>query len=59
MTNEQRIREEISTTEKLAKYLIIYNDYWGMFYASDGNSFYNIEEAIDYEVEWLRSESNQ
>ena len=59
MTNEQRIREEISTTEKLAKYLIIYNDYWGMFYASDGSSFCNIEEAIDYEVEWLRRKSNK
>lgn len=59
MTNEERIREEIVTTEKLANYLIVYNDYYGMFYASDGSSFYDIKEAIDYEIDWLQTESSQ
>jgi hypothetical protein len=58
MTNEQRIRKEISTTEKLAKYLVVYNDYWGYFYTSDGSSFLLKEEAIDYEISWLKSKSN-
>lgn len=59
MTNEERIREEIVTTEKLANYLIVYNDYYGMIYASDGSSFYDIKEAIDYEIDWLQTESSQ
>lgn len=48
MTNEQRIRETISTTEKLADYLITYNDYNGKYYTSDGTHFYVEEEAIEY-----------
>ena len=58
MTNEQRIKNEISTTEKLAEYLIVYNDYDGKYYTSDGTAFYVKEEAIEYEVEWLQSESD-
>lgn len=58
MTNEQRIRNNISTTEKLAEYLITYNDYNGKYYTSDSTSFYVEEEAIEYEIEWLQSESD-
>lgn len=57
MTNEQRIRNIISTTEKLAEYLLAYNEHDGKYYASDGTAFYLEEEAIEYEVEWLQSES--
>ena len=59
MTNEKRIRKEISTTEKLAKYLVIYNDYWGYFYTSDGSKFFIEEDAINYEINWLKSKSNK
>jgi hypothetical protein len=59
MTNEQRIRNNISTTEKLAEYLIVYNDYNGKYYTSDGTAFYVEKEAIEYEVEWLQSESDK
>lgn len=58
MTNEKRIRKEISTTEKLAKYLVAYNDYWGYFYTSDGSKFNIKEDAINYEINWLKSESH-
>lgn len=58
MTNEQKIREEISTTERLAEYLITYNDGDGRYYVSDGEYFYDINEAIKYEIEWLKREVN-
>lgn len=58
MTNERRIRRNISTTEKLADYLINYNDCNGKYYTSDGTAFYIKKEAIEYEVEWLQSESD-
>lgn len=57
MTNEERIKNEIITTEALARYLIKYNDDCGMFYTSDGNAFAWREDAIKHEIEWLRSES--
>ena len=57
MTNEERIKKEIITTENLAKYLVVYNDDWGMYYTSDGSGFYWWKDAIDYEIEWLKSES--
>lgn len=58
MTNEERIRKEILTIEALAEYLVVYNDDWGMYYTSDGNGFYWKQDAIDHEIEWLRSESD-
>ena len=58
MTNEKRIRKYISTTEKLAEYLVNYNDYYGEYYTSDGSSFYIKKEAIKHEIEWLQSESD-
>ena len=39
MTNEQKIREKISTTEGLANYLITYDDSYGEFLASDSERF--------------------
>lgn len=59
MTNEERIRNNISTTEKLAEYLIIYNDYYGEYYTSDNYVFEprEREKAIKHEIEWLKSES--
>lgn len=57
MTNEERVREEILTTEALARYLVAYNDDWGMYYTSDGNGFYFEIDAINHEIEWLKSES--
>ena len=58
MTNEERIKQEIVTTEALARYLVIYNDDYGMYYTSDGNSYYWKEDAIKHEIEWLQSESD-
>ena len=58
MTNEERVRKEILTTEALAEYLVVYNDDWGMYYTSDGDGFYWKKDAIDHEIEWLKSESN-
>jgi len=56
MTNEERVRKEILTTKALARYLVVYNDDWGMYYTSDGNGFYWKEDAINYEIKWLKSE---
>lgn len=58
MTNEERIKKEMLTTEVLARYLVSYNDDWGAYYTSDGTSFYHRSEAINYEIKWLQSESN-
>lgn len=58
MTNEQKIRSELSTTEGLAEYLVIYNDYYGYFYTSDGTACDTKYEAIRHEVDWLCSESD-
>ena len=58
MTNEERIKKEIVTTEALARYLVDYSDNYGMFYTSDGNAFAWYEDAINHEIEWLRSESD-
>lgn len=57
MTNEERIKKEIFTTEYLAEQLIVHNVQEDMFITSDGNGFYWKEDAIKYEIEWLRSES--
>lgn len=57
MTNEERIKKEIFTTEYLAEHFVVYNEHENMFVASDGNRFYWKEDAIKYEIEWLRSES--
>lgn len=59
MTNEQRIREKISTIEGLADYLVIYNDYYGEFYTSDGESFDRKDEAVKHEIEWLKEKYNR
>ena len=51
MTNEQRIRENISTIEGLANYLVTYDDYYGEFSTSDCERFDRKEEAIKHEIE--------
>ena len=58
MTNEERVRQEIFTTESLARYLVVYNERNGMYYTSDGNAFYWSIDAINHEIEWLKSESD-
>lgn len=58
MTNEEKIRKEIITTKALAEYLISYNDDSSMYYTSDDNGFYWLEDAINHEIKWLQSESN-
>ena len=57
MTNEERIKEKMFTTESLAEQLVVYDKHENMFRTSDGNGFYWKEDAIKYEIEWLRSES--
>ncbi len=56
MTNEQKIREKIKTIEKLADFLIYYNDDNGKYFTSDSESFDKKEDAIAHEVKWLESE---
>lgn len=56
MTNEQRIRMQISTIEGLADYLVAYNDSYGEFYTSDCGSFEKKSEAVKHEIEWLKKE---
>ena len=56
MTNEQKIREKISTTEALAESLVVYNDGDGRYYVSNGEYFYDRDEAITYEIKLLKSE---
>lgn len=57
MTNEERIKEKILTTEYLAELLVNYDTSVGMYCTSDGNGFYWKKDAIKYEIEWLQSES--
>ena len=59
MTNEEKIRSEIATTEGLVEYLVEYNDYDGYFYTIDGTSFDTKYEAVEYTVKWLQSESEE
>ena len=56
MTNEQRIREKISTIEGLAEYLITYDVRDGVFYTSNEEYFGNKRDAIEHEIEWLKNE---
>lgn len=56
VTNEQKIREKIKTIEKLADFLIYYNDDNGKYFTSDSESFDEKEDAIAHEVKWLESE---
>ena len=58
MTNEQRIREKISTIEGLADYLVIYDDYYREYRTSDSEAFTSKKEAVTHEVEWLKEECN-
>lgn len=58
MTNEQKIREQVSTIEGLANYLVTYNDSYGEFYTSDCESFDRKDEAVKHEIEWLKEEYN-
>lgn len=58
MTNEERIKEKILTTEYLAELLVVYDNDENMYRTSDGSSFYWKEDAIKDEIEWLRSESD-
>ena len=58
MTNEQKIREKISTTEGLANYLITYDDSYGEFIASDSERFETKNEAVNHEINWLKEEYN-
>ena len=58
MTNEQRIREKISTIEGLADYLVTYDDYYGEFSTSDCERFDRKDEAVKHEIEWLKEKYN-
>ena len=58
MTNEQKIREKISTTEGLANYLITYDDSYGEFISSDSERFETKNEAVNHEIHWLKEEYN-
>ena len=58
MTNEQKIREKISTTEGLANYLTTYDDSYGEFIASDSERFETKNEAVNHEINWLKEEYN-
>ena len=58
-TNEQKIRNKISTIEGLADYLVSYNDNYGEFYTSDCESFETKGEAVQHEIEWLKEEYNE
>ena len=59
LTNEQKIRNKISTIEGLADYLVSYNDDYGEFYTSDCESFETKCEAVQHEIEWLKEEYNE
>lgn len=59
LTNEQKIRDKISTIEGLADYLVSYNDDYGEFYTSDCESFETKGEAVQHEIEWLKEEYNE
>lgn len=59
ITNELKIRKKISTTEALAEFLIVYNDVNDRYYVSDGTYFYDRNEAINYEIKWLRNKVEQ
>lgn len=59
MTNEQKIREKISTIEGLADYLVSYNDSRGEFYTSDCERFETKDEAVQHEINWLKEEYNE
>lgn len=58
MTNEQKIREQISTIEGLANYLVTYNDSYEEFYTSDCESYDRKEDAVKHEIKWLKEECN-
>lgn len=59
MTNEQKIRDKISTIEVLADYLVSYNNSYGEFYTSDCESFETKSKAVQHEIEWLKEECNE
>lgn len=59
MTNEQKIREKISTIEGLADYLVSYNNSRGEFYTSDCERFETKDEAVQHEINWLKEEYNE
>ena len=58
MTNEQKIRNELLTIEGLADYLVRYDDYYGEYRTSDGETFEEKYNAIKHEIEWLKEELN-
>ena len=58
MTNEQRIREKISTIEGLANYLVMYDNYYCEFCTSDYETFDRKDEAVKHEIEWLKEKYN-
>ena len=55
MTNEQKIKDSI-TTRALAESLITYNKQEDLYYTSDSNGFYFKQDAIEHEIDWLKSE---
>lgn len=59
MTNEQKIRNELSTIEGLADYLVRYDDYYGGYRTSDCKIFEEKYNAIKHEIEWLKKELNE
>ena len=59
MTNEQRIRDEISTIEGLADYLVIYDDYYGKFSTSECERCDKKDKNDKNEIEWLKEKKKK
>lgn len=58
MTNEQRIRLQLSTIEGLADYLVICNDDYSKFYTSDSKTFEYKSDTVRHEIAWLKEKYN-
>jgi len=56
-TNADYIRN--MTDEELSEVTIQYDDYVGRYYTSDCKYFYEEEEALKHEIEWLKAERKE
>ena len=54
MTNYERIKA--MSIEELAHILIEYRDDWGDYWTSDGERYFEEEDAVQGQIEWLESE---
>lgn len=59
MTNEQKIRNELLTIEGLADYLVRYDDYYGEYRTSDGETFEHKYDATKHEIKWLKEKFDE